>query len=110
MTDSIHPLPAGTKVYHAGQLWARNVVDGTAVIRDVLGPFHDGSYEYVVDGCQEFSRRPGPDNPMDRRTQWASYATVPARLRVDDLLDRALLVKDRVVPVDIVDRAGGDGA
>ncbi|MFE0490262.1 hypothetical protein [Streptomyces griseoaurantiacus] len=79
MAESVHPLAVGTEVYHVGQLWARGLPGGTAVVRDVIGPFHDESYEYAVDGCRDFSRRPGPDNPMDKRTQWASYATAPAR-------------------------------
>lgn len=112
MTESIHPLPEGAKVHHSSQLWARTVDGGTAVVREVLGPYHDGAYEYVVDACRDFSRRPGPDNPMDRRTQWPSYYTVPAREvpsieevpSIDELLSRALLIKDRSMPVDIVDR------
>ncbi|PPS89423.1 hypothetical protein [Streptomyces sp. MH60] len=106
MAESIHPLPVGAKVFHAGQMWAHNLVGGTAVIVEVAGPYRDGSYEYVVDVCREFSRRPGPDNPMDQRSQWASYMTRPARerSRIEDLLDRSLLIRDRVIPTDIVDR------
>jgi hypothetical protein len=98
MTDSIHPLPVGQRVYNSrGQQWACSLPGGTAVIREVIGPDHRGDYEYVVDGCREFSRQPGPDNPMDRRTQWQSYNTAPAyeRSHIEDLLDRALLVRDR---------------
>jgi hypothetical protein len=106
MAESVHPLPVGARVYHVGQLWARGLDGGTAVIVEVAGPYRDGAYEYVVDACQEFSRRPGPDNPMDRRTQWASYMTQPAYVRpsVDELLGRAALLRDRVIPTDIVDR------
>lgn len=106
MADSMHPLPVGTEVYHTAQQWARTVDGGTAVIREVLGPYGDGAYEYVVDGCRDFSRRPGPDNPMDERSQWPSYYTARAYVRpsIDELLSRALLLKDRSVPQDIVDR------
>jgi len=107
VTDSIHPLPVGQRVYHSqGQQWAHSLLGGTAIIREVIGPDHRGDYEYVVDGCREFSRQPGPDNPMDKRTQWASYCTKPAyeRSHIDDLLDKALLVKGASAPVDIVDR------
>lgn len=112
MADSIHPLPVGAKVFHSGQQWARSLDGGTAVVRKVIGPLRDGAYEYVVDACQEFSRRPGPDNPMDWRTQWASYYTQPAHTRssIDELLSRARLVDRPSVPVDIVDRAGDYGA
>jgi hypothetical protein len=74
----VHPLPVGTYVYHRSQEWARRLAGGTAVIQSVTGPYHDGAYEYTVLSCRDFSRRPGPDNPMDRETQWASYATRPA--------------------------------
>lgn len=106
MAESIHPLPVGAKVFHVGQLWARTLIGGTAVVVEVKGPYRDGAYEYVLDACQEFSRRPGPDNPMNQRSQWASYATRPAyeRSHVEALLDRALLIRDRVIPQDIVDR------
>lgn len=75
----VHPLPVGAEVYHRSQMWASRLPGGTAVIQAVEGPLHDGAYEYTVLACREFSRRPGPDNPMDRETQWASYATRPAR-------------------------------
>jgi hypothetical protein len=92
-----HPLPVGTHVRHAGQQWARTA---TAVIRDVMGPYNDGAYEYLVDACREFSRRPGLDNPMDDRKQWASYQTLPA--------PRAL---DYVVTFERIGRHGGrDGS
>jgi len=107
MAESIHPLPVGARVYNSrGQRWACSLPGGTAVIREVIGPDHRGDYEYVVDGCREFSRRPGPDNPMDHRMQWQSYNTAPAYVRpsIDELLSRALLVRDRSVPQDIVDR------
>ena len=70
------PLPVGTRVRHHGQQWtaARN---GTATIREVRGPYHDGTYEYRVDTTQDFSRRPGPDNPETRSTWWNSTATIP---------------------------------
>jgi hypothetical protein len=74
-----HPYPVGAKVFSAGQIWARSVPGGTAVVKEVIGPDHRGDYEYVVDACRNFARRPGPDNPMDRRTQWASYNTVLAK-------------------------------
>lgn len=71
------PLPVGTRVRHYGQQWpaART---GTATIREVVGPLHDGSYEYRVLATVDFSRRPGPDNPEARETWWSSLATVPA--------------------------------
>lgn len=129
MADSIHPLDVGARVFHSGQIWARSLLGGTAVIREVLGPYHDGAYEYVVDACRDFSRQPGDDNPMDRRTQWASYMTVPApadhaeahpepvegclrcahtprprrAATLEEMLSRARL-EFRDVPTDIVDR------
>lgn len=75
---SIHPLAVGTPVYHRNQEWARSLSGGTARIVEVIGPDHRGDYEYVVDACRIHSQWPGPDNPMDRRAQWASYATAPA--------------------------------
>jgi hypothetical protein len=81
MAQVQHPLAVGARVYNSrGQQWAHSVPGGTAVVLEVLGPDHRGDYEYVVDGCREFSRQPGPDNPMNRRTQWASYNTAPAKV------------------------------
>ncbi|CAL9611803.1 hypothetical protein SUDANB1_05642 [Streptomyces sp. enrichment culture] len=76
MSRSVHPLPVGTHVHHVGQLWARRLPGGTAIVREVAGPYRDGAYEYVLDACEEFAQRPGPDNPMTARRQWASYATL----------------------------------
>lgn len=73
------PLPVGTRVYHRGQHnWACLIVGGTGVITEVIGPYNDGAYEYVVRTGEDISRRIGPDNPETRVTQWASYHTRPA--------------------------------
>ena len=74
--SNAHPLPVGTRVRHYGQQWpaARS---GTATIVAAEGPWPDGTYEYDVLTTQDFSRRPGPDNPETRQTRWASYATIP---------------------------------
>lgn len=71
------PLPAGTHVTHINQQWAntRTTPDGTAEVLEARGPLNDDSYEYLVLACRDFSRRPGPDNPMDRKTWWNSNAT-----------------------------------
>ncbi|MBC9731159.1 hypothetical protein [Streptomyces sp. TRM68367] len=84
MTRTAHPLPVGTAVHHIGQIWARRLPGGTAVIREVQGPYHDGAYEYLLDGTRDFSARPGPDNPMNEPRQWASYATIPAPATLTD--------------------------
>ncbi|MGW2837342.1 hypothetical protein ACWCWD_06475 [Streptomyces sp. NPDC001493] len=70
------PLPVGTRVHHYGQQWlaARH---GTATIREIQGPWPDGTYEYRVDATQDFSRRPSPDNPETRPAWWSSTATIP---------------------------------
>ncbi|MET8978532.1 hypothetical protein ABZX85_23230 [Streptomyces sp. NPDC004539] len=72
-----HPLSVGARVRHYGQQWpaARK---GTATVREVVGPLHDGSYEYRVDATADFSRQPGPDNPENRSTWWPSDATIRA--------------------------------
>jgi hypothetical protein len=72
-----HPLPAGTRVTHVNQQWAigRTAPDGTAEILEARGPHNDGTWEYRVLAARDFSRRPGPDNPMDRETWWSSQAT-----------------------------------
>lgn len=72
-----HPLPVGTRVRHYGQQWTAARA-GTATVREVNGPLHDGAYEYRVDATQDFSRRPGPDNPETRSTWWSSETTIPA--------------------------------
>lgn len=69
------PLSVGDRVYHVGQLWAYSLPGGTAEITGVLGPYKDGTYEYKLLTPEDFSRRPGPDNPMTRESQWASRAT-----------------------------------
>lgn len=76
-----HPLPVGTRVTHVNQQWATSRVapEGTAEILEVRGPYNDGSWEYLVLAACYFSRRPGPDNPLDRETWWSSNATRPAR-------------------------------
>lgn len=70
------PLPVGARVTHLNQQWASRRVapEGTAEIVEVRGPFYDGNYEYRVLACRDFSRRPGPDNPMVRETWWSSLA------------------------------------
>lgn len=77
----MHPLPAGTRVTHISQGWAGPIrtPDGIAEIVAARGPYPDGAWEYEVLACRDFSRRPGPDNPMDRPTWWASYAVCPVR-------------------------------
>jgi hypothetical protein len=76
------PLFPSRRVYHCNQRWeaARR---GTATITAVKGPYNDGSYEYEVLTTEDFSRRPGPDNPETRRTWWSSLATIPAEEAVD---------------------------
>jgi hypothetical protein len=70
------PLSVGARVSHISQEWATSSTapDGTAQIVEVRGPYNDGSYEYLVLACRDFSRRPGPANPMDRETWWSSLA------------------------------------
>jgi hypothetical protein len=70
-----HPLPVGTRVRHYGQQWPA-ARQGTATVREVKGPYQDGSYEYRVTAGQDFSRRIGPDNPETRETWWSSTATI----------------------------------
>ncbi|MFD5678439.1 hypothetical protein ACFWID_40790, partial [Streptomyces sp. NPDC127040] len=71
-----HPLPIGAPVTHISQQWANNRTTpaGTARILEARGPYGDGSFEYRVATTRDFSRRPGPDNPMDRETWWSSLA------------------------------------
>ncbi|MCY0917038.1 hypothetical protein OS965_02455 [Streptomyces sp. H27-G5] len=75
----LHPLPVGTRVTHINQQWANahTTPEGTAVIVEARGPYNDGSYEYRVLACHDFSRQPGPDNPLDRETWWSSLAVTP---------------------------------
>lgn len=68
----------GDRVHHYGQKFARTHPGGTAVVVEVKGPYNDDTYEYVVDACEDFARPPSATNPMTRRTQWASYMTMPA--------------------------------
>ena len=72
-----HPLSVGTRVRHCGQQWGSARL-GTATIKEIKGPYRDGSYEYLVTTGEDFSRRPGPENPETRQTWWASYTTIPA--------------------------------
>lgn len=72
-----HPLPVGTRVRHYGQQWTA-ARTGTATVRAVKGPYSDGTYEYRILATEDFSRRPGPDNPETRDTWWSSEATIPA--------------------------------
>lgn len=71
-----HPFPAGTRVTHINQQWANRTrtPDGTAEILEARGPYNDGSWEYRVLAARDFSRRPGPDNPLGRETWWSSQA------------------------------------
>jgi hypothetical protein len=71
------PLPVGTRVRHYGQQWPAARA-GTATIREIKGPYNDGSFEYRVTTTEDFSRRPGPNNPETRDTWWNSLATIPA--------------------------------
>ncbi|MEU9415203.1 hypothetical protein [Streptomyces sp. NPDC048272] len=77
---SDHPLPVGTRVTHVNQQWAnrRTAPEGTAKIVEARGPYNDGSYEYLVLACRDFSRQPGPGNRMDRETWWSSLAVQSA--------------------------------
>lgn len=74
------PLAIGTRVTHVNQQWATSTAtpDGTAEILETRGPCNDGTWEYRVRACRDFSRRPGSDNPIDRETWWNSRATRPA--------------------------------
>ncbi|MEV6680712.1 hypothetical protein AB0N09_28180 [Streptomyces erythrochromogenes] len=75
-----HPLLPGSRVTHIGQHWATGSTtpEGTAEVLEVGGPYPDSSYEYRVRATRDFSRRPGPDNPMDREVWWSSRAVRPA--------------------------------
>ncbi|MEV6580256.1 hypothetical protein AB0M92_19060 [Streptomyces sp. NPDC051582] len=77
----IHPLPVGARVTHVNQEWAnaRTAPEGTAEILEGRGPYIDGSYEYHVLACRDFSRQPGPDNPLDREAWWSSNAVRPSQ-------------------------------
>lgn len=67
-------LPLGTRVYHYGQqfIGARR---GTGTIKALKGPYHDGSYEYLVSHGEHFARPAGPDNPETAEDWWSSLAT-----------------------------------
>lgn len=85
MTRIHTKLPVGTAVYHAGQIWARALVGGTAVITAVADrPCRDGSWEYTVLACRRFAWRPAADNPMDREALWNSL-NVRRALIAEDL-------------------------
>lgn len=83
--DNVRPprFAPGDRIMHRAQMFAYSHVGGTAVVVEVLGPYHDGAYEYVVDACEEFANFPSADNPMTRRTQWASYMTLPAPVEME---------------------------
>ncbi|MGW1436782.1 hypothetical protein ACWD7M_16225 [Streptomyces griseus] len=68
------PYAVGTRVRHTGQEWARATAapKGTAVVVAVGPEHHGGTREYEVLAAEEFSRRPGPDNPLTKRTEWNS--------------------------------------
>jgi hypothetical protein len=68
MADTI-PLAIGTRVRHYGHQWPAAYRDGTANIREVKGPWPDGSYEYLVDA------EDGGSSPR----WWASHATIPVQ-------------------------------
>lgn len=73
-----HPLPVGARVRHYGQQWPAALRDGTTNVVEVMGPWPDGSYEYLVAANAEWSRQPGEDNPPTGETwQWASHGTIP---------------------------------
>ncbi len=77
MTRPHAPLTPGTRISHAAQQWATRTryPQGTAVIVGADStPCADGSWEYDVLRCRDFSRGPGPDNPMDTPTRWNSLA------------------------------------
>ncbi|MFJ5071587.1 hypothetical protein ACIQC7_34740 [Kitasatospora sp. NPDC088556] len=71
-----HPLPAQTRVFHVAQYWAPHVPGGTGVITQTQQGAADTT-EYHVLQPTDFSRRPGPDNPFGRTSQWNSLRTVP---------------------------------
>lgn len=73
---SEQPMASGTRVHHINQQWAA-ARHGTATIREIKGPYRDGSYEYRVDATEDFSRQPGPENPETRSVWWSSLATIP---------------------------------
>jgi hypothetical protein len=73
---SEQPLKPGRRVYHHNQQWAAACL-GTATIREVKGPYSDGSYEYLVTTAEDFSRRPSDTNPETRTVWWSSLATIP---------------------------------
>jgi hypothetical protein len=72
-------LAPGTRVHHAGQIWARSIPGGTAVIVRAEGPDYRGDYEYVVQTGVDFSRRTGSTNPETCMTRWSSTTVVPAK-------------------------------
>lgn len=74
-TNKQHPFEVGDLVCHANQEWAVAQKIPTAVIHQVI-PQGDGTFEYVVTTAADFSRRPGPDNKMTRRSQWNSGMTL----------------------------------
>ncbi|MFJ4902951.1 hypothetical protein [Streptomyces sp. NPDC088727] len=91
--DTVRPSPAaeqyavGTRVRHSGQEWATPVVAprGTAVVVAVGREHQDGTREYEILTGEDFSRRPGPNNPLARRTEWNSSRTrfvAPPRFEV----------------------------
>lgn len=82
MTAIPEPLPPGTRVHHAGQIWARVIPGGTGVIVRAEGPDHRGQFEYLVRTGQDFSRRTGPDSPETCERWWSSTTTVPAKTAV----------------------------
>ena len=69
-----HPFQRGDMVCHMNQEWAVAEHLATAVISEVQD-CGDGTYEYKVTTAQDFSRRPGPDNPLTRPSQWNSRMT-----------------------------------
>lgn len=71
-----HPYPAGTRVYHAGQQWHHPWMGGTAHVVEFMGPYSDGTYEYIVMAGEDISRQTGPLNRETRRAQWSQWATI----------------------------------
>jgi hypothetical protein len=68
------PYPTGTRVFHAGQRWARTLPGGTGEIVRAEGPDRNGEYEYLVRTGPDFAMGPDPeDNPETDERWWPSY-------------------------------------
>jgi hypothetical protein len=77
LTFRLHPLPDGTRVVHTAQGWGGDVPGGTGIVRG-SAPCTGDTWEYQVEQPEDFSRRPGADNPFTRTAPWSSDHLVPA--------------------------------